>query len=739
MIRRALLLSVLPFLWSAALQAQTLPPGLVLGPARPVAGLRVGGDGFANYLLGVAPDGDGFRAWYYRGKGSADVQTVHIGADGQTDFTSDRAAFASTSNREGFVVRTAGDRSLLFWLDSQANVRVSPAAADGTAVDSTGALLASRAFLFRAECNGSRCLVQSWGGPLDGPSDGTIINPAGEVVSRVSPPVGLAVRAADPQGFLFLDETADFHAVRLDDSGRQTFDAIVQFGKHDTWSTADFDGQQYSLIWSNADSTTLDTATYAAHLGLDGSVSSPRKIADLDHLDGQNFYRSGGDVAWNGQEHVYIRLLEGYPPAIPEFAPSVRLSVLLLDRNLIPIGSPQPLSTQADVITSRTTGLAVNRGTTYVGWNEGFGYFAQDNSMHGATIDAAGTIGSRSAIAVGPLTQNPEAVATTAEVTVAIYSELDANLLTQIYPPSHQLRFVRVTRGGTILDAEPRLLTESAQFGRVVASALGSDVLVVWNSTPYEPGSRLQAAIVHTVDGSVDRFDLSLPDTSYGLAVATNGSGWLVANGPNLAAVSRTGLVLNPTPVRYTSSFPGSVSLASDGNRYLVAWEDDTPARQRGTGPARMALVNGDGSLVFTDRVLDPVAYSVSVLFTGRDYLFVSTDLKATRLTRVSRDGTPGPSVPVTSSTRLPQLLSFAMGALLAFPNGNELSAIRLSADGAPIDSKPFMLPFSIATTTATGTLLGLRTLPADLTKNVAALQELTWSQTSIRRALSHP
>jgi len=188
MFRRAVS-TLLPLLFVASLHAQPYPPGVTLGPARPVAELHRGGDTLDDYLLGVVPDGDGFRAYYYFGRGSDNGHTVHLGLDGQTDFASDRAAFASTSEKNYFVARTTGEGTMLFWIDASRNVRVSPAAADGTALNPSGTLLAPDASYLKAGCNSSRCLVQSWHQSVEGPGDDEIINTAGDVVARISPPI----------------------------------------------------------------------------------------------------------------------------------------------------------------------------------------------------------------------------------------------------------------------------------------------------------------------------------------------------------------------------------------------------------------------------------------------------------------------------------------------------------------------------------------------------------------------
>ncbi|MCU1349783.1 MAG: hypothetical protein JWO56_2813 [Acidobacteria bacterium] len=629
------------------------------------------------------------------------------------------------------TVAGAGDATVLFWVDPRQRLRVSPATADGIATSPDGIEVAGGVRSYAARCNRERCLTLTFQGT---PSPAaTLITPSGEPVTKsfALPPVSLA--GADDGGFLLAGGLIDFHAIRLDNRGRQTFDTIVQFGPPPGAVTADFDGARYSLAWSGASSAGPAGGNYAASLTLAGELGLPRQILVLDPATTSS---SSGRLVWNGREHLYAYALADTSIPLPELLQPTTLHLLRLDRNLEPIGQSQALPAAASG-SSVIVDFAVNRGLAYLGWNESFGFFGAQNVMRGARIDGNGAIALSTGLAVAPLSQRPEAIASADDVTVALYSELDTNLEIDRFHLDGQLRFVRVTRGGTILDAEPRLMSAAMQTGRVAASANGSDVLVVWSEDPFA-GRPLQAAIVHTGDGSFDRLSIPIVDSTYGLAVAANGSNWLVADGPQFVIVSRTGLVLNPTPVRYATSPPYSISVASDGDRYLLAWEDDTSARQRGMGPARIALVDSDGSVTSTDTILEPNAYSVSAVFTGRDYLVASTTLKSTRVTRVSTSGVAGP-IATIAATIPSHLTVFGTGALATFDRGNELAALRLTADPSLIDATSFTIPFRHLTSTATRTIIGLGVVPIDAETNAVVLQELTSSQPALRRPFGHP
>src|SRR5205814_5778158 len=119
--------------------------------------------------------------------------------------------------------------------------------------------------------------------------------------------------------------------------------------------------------------------------------------------------------------------------------------------------------------------VAVNGRATYIGWNESLrgGY---SFVMHGALLDAQGNVAARDVLSVGPLAQVPAALASSGDQYLALWTETDYNA------DRMQLRFARVTRGGTILDGI-RFAGDAPAIGSVAAAALQSDWLVVWNQT----------------------------------------------------------------------------------------------------------------------------------------------------------------------------------------------------------------------------------------------------------------
>ncbi|HWS70808.1 MAG TPA: hypothetical protein VN605_01780, partial [Thermoanaerobaculia bacterium] len=545
--------------------------------------------------------------------------------------------------------------------------------------------------------NAERCLVITYAAQNEALA--MLLSPSGQTLQQVPVP-RLSIAGTDDHGFLLTGVTKDFHALRIDNGGGVTFDTIVQHGDIPV-SSADFDGEQYSLIWSNHGE---DRSIYAMHITLAGVVEPPRRLRD------DAPFGSEGVVVWNGREHVYAYTVSGFGNVIPEIAPETTPYLQFLDRDLAPIGAPRELQhTKAGTNFGFQT--AVNGGAAYLAWQEGFGFFAALSTIHGALVAADRSVVRTGGFHAEPLPQFPQAIAATADTTVAVWSDADLNRLDPLDFAVGPLWFTRFTRSGVSLDAQPRLLAEFAVS--VAASTIGSDVLVVWHRGRETP-QPMEAAIVHTADGTFDHYSLPLTDFAGILAVATNGNSWLIVAGRSLLAISRTGMPLTPAAVRYRNLTPSSIALASDGSRYLLTWEDDTEQHLQGSGPARFAIINGDGTIAVPEQTVHPTAFSVAATFTGREYLVASTDPQTTRVSRVSTSGEvlATSTVPVSGDPRLELL---GNGVLLTSRRGTAVVGARLTAEGTVVDAQPFVLPFvpNVTARTPQRTIVNLRTITA--------------------------
>jgi hypothetical protein len=709
--------------FATALHAQSPAPGLVLTPPVLVSEPHLGSATAGDRVLGVAPQGDGFRVWYSRETDGGAIHVVDIAANGQADLATHRVVFATSAAVRAFTASSAAGRTFFLWRTAD-EVHFSPATADGLPEVPAGVVVThgdARGFA----CNTERCLFTIDGGPAGAVA--TLLSLSGEMLRQVPiPRIGIA--ATDDHGFLLTGVADGLHALRIDNAGMVTFDTIVQQGKMQASSSADFDGQQYALVWSNQGD---DRSTYIAHVTLAGAVEPPRRLRD------DAPFSSGGNLVWNGREHVYAYAVSGFVPVIPEILAETTPYLQLLDHELVPIGVPRELQ-HSPGGTIFHFEAAVNRGTTYLAWEEGFGFFAALTTIHGALAGADRSVTRAGGLYLEPLPQSPQAIAATADTTVAVWSDADLNALDPLDSIDSSLWFTRFTRSGVRLDAQSHLITEFAEGGRVVASAMASDVLVAWHRGRQTP-QPMQATILHTADGTAEQYALPMTDFGGGLAAATNGSSWLIVAGRSLVAISRTGVLLTPTAVRYTAQAPSSVSIASDGNRYLLTWKNSTP--QSDAGPVSFAIVNGDGSIAVPEQTAHPLASSVSATFTGRDYLLASSDGRtSTLVSRVS----PAGALLSTSTVSLAGAVTLAplgTGALLTSRRGTPVLGVRLTAEGTAVDAQPFALPFvpNVTAPTPQRTIVNLRTITTPGAAARAAVQELLWNQNGMRRGVAHP
>src|SRR5207253_6679360 len=143
---------------TTALRAQVPAPGLVLTPPVLVSEPRLGTATAGDLVLGVAPQGDGFRVWYSRKTDGGTIHVVDVAANGQTEIATHRVVFEPSANVQDFTVLSAGGRTSLFWLASDGNeLRFSPATADGLAEVPAGIAI-TRAGVMDLGCNAERCL-----------------------------------------------------------------------------------------------------------------------------------------------------------------------------------------------------------------------------------------------------------------------------------------------------------------------------------------------------------------------------------------------------------------------------------------------------------------------------------------------------------------------------------------------------------------------------------------------------
>lgn len=734
---------LLPLVAAASLAAQpeVLPPGLRATPPVALTPVRLTTARTSDRLIAVVPSDAGFRAYYERHAqldANTELRTVRFGVDGTVDAATDRAVFPARAVRTFLQVEATAAGPRLFWLDGARNVRFSRTAADGSATDAAGIVVAAATNEFDAGCNESHCLVQSWQHSFDDASLATIVTADGAIAAtRTLPPSFALTGGVDPEGFLIAGNDRGLHVLHIDNDGTpRHFDAVVQSGRNVASRVADFDGEQYALVWSNADEQAADYGTYAARISRNGTVSTPVKIADFGRASSEP---RDAALAWNGRTHVYVRREPAGASRLPDFLPPTMLSAQSFDRDFRPVTPPQPLNSAVGAM-EVAVAPALLGDVVFVGWAELSGTLGELSVMRGARVEPDGAVHRADPLFRLPTPQIPEALALAGGRTLAVFSEKDTDATRRYYPRADAvLRFLRLTASGTVLDATPIVLSPSfdADLG-VAAAALGDEVLVVWNRGP-EPDDRLEAAIVHMADGTLERIPLPLQARDASFAAAASANAWLVTAGGSFVVLSRTGLLVTPQPVQYTTARTAGPTAASDGSGFLVAAAEYAPLQQRGEGPTRMTLVGAGGAIAVPEQTLAPAAYAVAATFVAGRYLVASAARSGSSIQfdRVSADG----AITARNVTAVPsfflgdlQLVPLGSGVLLA-NNGYNLwfPANGLLPSGGWF---PFGFPGAIAATPR-HTALGLRTVAGDGMTFPLVLQELITSD--FRRGAAHP
>jgi hypothetical protein len=732
----ALAALALSFASFALAQPARIAPGFDLGAPQRLSPFRFGGVANGDVVLKVVPRGDAFLAFY---RHETEVRVVTIDAEGRPDAGQSRPVF-SLPGRNQFFLASNGARVLFLWTDGR-TARVSGTDADGTPTTPAGVAIPGATQFLGAQCNSTRCLLRYWDSARPSRETAAIVSIDGAVIASGLQLPELFWRGGggtDDGGFLLTALTGGgiptdpyrTHLVRIDNEGRQTFDTILDTGDASVVAVAPSGSSAYAVVWHHQNYPEPDQSTYSAFLSLDGTLGERHKLMEGAEL-------SPATIVQNGSEWLYAYHRIDWRYAIPESTQPADLFVQRLDRNLGLLGAPTQvsLSSEGNYLVS----LVVNGPKVYVAWNEYLnGGFS--GVIRGALLDDRANVLSRDAFVIGAIPQVPAAIASTGERTLAVWQERDTDRGVS------RLLYGRVTRGGGSLDPEPRLLAEAFSIGATAASAIESDVFVVWseNRTFDYTDQRLRGAIVHMADGSVD--EVALPsslDSNLLFSVANNGASWLLAAGTQYVRISRAGIVLTPQPVLFHTHFPGSLSVASDGVRFVIVWGTYRETNCTSCGGLHFRFVGADGALTGAEERIGGEADEVwaSVAFNGRDYLVASVLAGRVNVRRLSPAGALLSTATVLSpdsSVQLPLVTPLGAGWLVTWSSGARYG-VRVNSDGAVVDA-PFVLPSVVKLAPAPdGSAVALAALRVDVppfgASTAAAVLEVTSQSQPRRRA----
>jgi hypothetical protein len=298
-------------------------------------------------------------------------------------------------------------------------------------------------------------------------------------------------------------------------------------------------------------------------------------------------------------------------------------------------------------------------------------------------------------------------------------------------PSSQQVRGVRVSPAGAVLDDTSRLLSRSTTGGMMSPTLAfdGDNYVVGWME--WSPGDTLTSFFVELIDPDgvvIDTAATQVARFSHysggcSRAIATGSAGTLVAwaatcgpisSGVFGARLDRSVHLLDTTSVQLSTGVNTQVTpaVASDGSNYLVVWGDD---RHLGTS-IYGARVNASGMTLDPQAIrmaATPVAQrNPAAAGNGSNYLVVWTEGELTseqsdlRAVRVSANGVrlDSPPIAVSSAPEIQDQSAVAFGGgvyLAVWVDGRrstprywyrDVYGARVTPDGVVLDPTGFVI-----------------------------------------------
>lgn len=510
---------------------------------------------------------------------------------------------------------------------------------------------------------------------------------------------------------VFGDEEDVILSARVDSQGHVFDSELLSPGLNYAFnSSVAWDGHQFLVVWSDQRG------------GDDGDIYANRVKPDGTVLDGSGVplvVAPGGqlapDVTWTGERFLVVwEDRRGPTPDI--FGARVRRNLSLVE----PLGFP----IAAQPGTQAVPRLAHDGCDSLVVWQDTRGSASR---VRGARVSDSGEVRDPGGFTL-PSGGNPHltapAVASDGHHFFVAYSTpSDAS---NPFSGGNHILGTRVKHDTTIQDSPPLLFTRSASAQQHPASAHGDGkYLVVWQTGPDEQGKFL-AALVDT-RGHILTSPITLPTgpEAGNPSVAFDGHSFLVVwdegesfSDTNIrgARVSRSGALMDASslPIAVQEGRQAQPSVASDGDGFLVVWED-----------GRASNVSGDISDVYGARVsssgtvLDPAGFLIAgtpateqvpsvtsaggQYFVAWQYFGVSSpggpEEEGIRGARVAETGavldSPGLLIGAGPAFVDPPALSFdGANVLVAWAQGPEFEgaaivAARVSGSGALLDPVP--------------------------------------------------
>lgn len=379
------------------------------------------------------------------------------------------------------------------------------------------------------------------------------------------------------------------------------------------------DGSDYLVVWEDARSTP-NWDVYGARVTSAGVVEDAAGVL----LGATAGNQRTPEVASNGTEYMVVWHENGGVTGNDVYGTRVTAAGVALE--------PGGVVISGSAGNQQTVSIASNGTDYFVVWIDSRGI---NNDAYGARVTAGGGVLDPAGLAVSAATGHQQYPTVASDGTDYLVTWTDLRSNRDIYAG-------RVTSAGAVLDGGgiPVCTLWQQQQAPAVASD-GTGYLTVWQDnrggvSPDIYGARLSAAGVLL---DADGFPVSLDQNAQReTAVASNGDGYLVVWEDGRAGLhadiygvrlDAMGEVLDPAGLAISTADDrqGAPAVASNGTDYLVVWEDASTAQIHGTRVTSAGVPEPDGFPISVGVDFSSAA-APAVASNGANYMVVWRDTR---------------------------------------------------------------------------------------------------------------
>lgn len=412
------------------------------------------------------------------------------------------------------------------------------------------------------------------------------------------------------------------------------FDTTVMYTQArsgQNWSATAFDGTNYLVVWHDSRFYPQHDV-FCARIDPEGHLldSAGIHVATITFDNLQNYCNATPAVAYNGTNYLVVFQDRRSSVETDIYGARVTPSGNVLDPDGIPISTAQGYQWHPCVASNGSDFLVV--------WQD---LRTGTSDIYGARVDHNGIVLEPDGIAVSsaPRSQEFPSVASDGTDYFAVWHDARDSTNTQ-----YDIYGARITADGILLDTNSvAIFVDTAQQTDPSIVSDGTDYFIVWEDWRAQVLA-IMGARVDSLANVLDPNGISISGMPSMMewypSLAFNGTDYLVVwaddrNGidPDIygARVNQSGILLDTLniPISVTNGMKWMPCVTTDGNNFLVAWDDD---RDFPSGDVYGSRVSATGS------VLDPVGLNITtcavfhvepgVAYCGENFLAAWADFR---------------------------------------------------------------------------------------------------------------